>query len=103
MRRIVEAPTRCPTLSSSPWILRYPQLGFPRYLHHQGGEHFVDRRPSWPVWIRPPPAHQMAMPTQDGARGDQAMATQSSRQPPDEGGEERPICPVQPWFRVGAA
>jgi hypothetical protein len=27
-RRIVEAPTRWPSLSSSPWILWYPQLGF---------------------------------------------------------------------------
>ena len=28
IRRIVEAPTRWPSLSSSPWILMYPQLGF---------------------------------------------------------------------------
>jgi hypothetical protein len=27
-RRIVDAPTRCPSLSSSPWILLYPQLRF---------------------------------------------------------------------------
>ena len=28
IRRIVEAPTRWPSLSSSPWILLYPQFGF---------------------------------------------------------------------------
>ena len=27
-RRIVDAPTRCPSLSSSPWILLYPQPSF---------------------------------------------------------------------------
>jgi len=32
IRRIVEAPTRWPSLSSSPWILRYPQLGFSRAI-----------------------------------------------------------------------
>ena len=30
IRRIVEAPTRWPSLSSSPWILLYPQFGFPQ-------------------------------------------------------------------------
>ena len=36
------------------------------------------------------------MPAQDRARGDQAMATQRSGQPPHEGGEYRPVCPVHP-------
>jgi len=31
-RRIVEAPTRWPSLSSSPWILTYPQRGFSRAI-----------------------------------------------------------------------
>jgi hypothetical protein len=32
------------------------------------------------------------------------MATQRSRQPPDEGGEDGPVRPVQAWSsRVGAA
>jgi len=31
-RRIVEAPTRWPSVSSSPWILMYPQLGFSRAI-----------------------------------------------------------------------
>ena len=43
------------------------------------------------------------MPAQDRVRGDQAMATQRSGQPLDEGGEDRPVCPVHAWSRVGAA
>ena len=43
------------------------------------------------------------MTTQDGARGDQAVAAQPRRQPPDQGGENRPVRPVPAWFRVGAA
>ena len=43
------------------------------------------------------------MPAQDRVRGDQAMATQRSGQPPDEGGEHGPVRPVQAWSWVGAA
>ena len=32
MRRIVEAPTRWPSVSSSPWIRLYPQRGFSRAI-----------------------------------------------------------------------
>jgi hypothetical protein len=43
------------------------------------------------------------MPTQDGARGDQTMATQAAGMPPDEGGEHGPVRPVHTWSRVGSA
>ena len=43
------------------------------------------------------------MPAQDRVRGDQAMATQCSGQPPDEGGEHGSVRPVQAWSWVGAA
>ena len=43
------------------------------------------------------------MPAQDGVRGDQAMATQCSRQPPDERGEHGPVRPLQAGSGVGAA
>jgi len=45
---------------------------------------------------------ETAMPAQDRVRGDQAMATQRSRQPPDERSEDGPICPVQvgSWGRA---
>ena len=32
IRRIVEAPTWWPSVSSSPWIRMYPQLGFSRAI-----------------------------------------------------------------------
>jgi hypothetical protein len=43
------------------------------------------------------------MPAQDRVRRDQAAATQCSWQPPNEGGEDGPIRPVQAWPWVGAA
>jgi hypothetical protein len=43
------------------------------------------------------------MPSQDCVRGDQTGATQCSGQPPDKGGEDRSVRPVQARFRVGAA
>ena len=43
----------------------------PRHPFDQRGEDVVDRWPSEPVRIGPPPAHEAAMPAQDGARGDQ--------------------------------
>src|ERR671921_611701 len=45
----------------------------------------------------------MAVPAQDRARGDQAMAAQGLGQQPDEGGEDCPLRPVRAWSRVGAA
>jgi hypothetical protein len=43
------------------------------------------------------------MPSQDRVRGDQAATMQCSGQPPDEGGEDDPVPPAQPWPWVGAA
>ena len=43
------------------------------------------------------------MPAQDRVRTDQTMATQRSRQPPNERGEHSPVCPVQVGSGVGAA
>ena len=43
------------------------------------------------------------MPAQDRVRGDQAMATQCSGQPSDEGGEHGPVRPLQTRCGVGAA
>ena len=43
------------------------------------------------------------MPAQDRVRGDQAMATQRSGQPPHERGEDGPVRPVQARSWVGAA
>ena len=43
------------------------------------------------------------MPAQDRVWCDQALATQRSGQPLDEGGEDRPVCPVHARSWVGAA
>jgi hypothetical protein len=75
----------------------------PRHPRHQRGKDVVDRWPSRPVRLGPLPAHQAAMPTQDGARSDQTMATQAAGMPPDEGGEHGPVRPVPTWSRVGSA
>ena len=74
IRRIVEAPTRWPSLSSSPWIAVSPARVLPRHPHHQGGQDVVDRWPSGPVRVGPSSADEAAMPAQDRVRGDQAMA-----------------------------
>ena len=76
--------------------------------HHGGDEgarvaRQVGRWPSGPVRVGPPSADEAAMPAQDRVGGDQAMATQCSGQPPDEGGEDGPVRPVQAWSWVGAA
>ena len=43
------------------------------------------------------------MPSQDGVRGDQAMATQCAGQPLKECGENGSVGPVHAWSWVGAA
>jgi hypothetical protein len=43
------------------------------------------------------------VPAQNRSRGDQVVVAQPRRQPPDEGGEDRSVGPVQTWSRVGAA
>ena len=46
---------------------------------------------------------QAAVPPQDGAGGDQPVHPQPPRQEPDQRGEDRPVGPVQPGPRTGAA
>jgi hypothetical protein len=67
---MVEAPTRWPSLSSSPWILRYPQFGFsPRHPCHQRDQDVVDRRPSGPVRVDPSLANELAVPAAESCPG----------------------------------
>src|SRR6476469_7415146 len=88
IRRIVEAPDPVaefeqlalePPISPGRIVRRHPR--------DQRGEDVVDRWAAEPVRIGPLLADKTAMPAQDRVRGDQAMATQRSRQPPDERGE----------------
>jgi len=51
-----------------------PSSGSPGPALHQCGDDVVDRWSSGPVRAGPPSPNEAAMPAQDGARGDQAMA-----------------------------
>jgi hypothetical protein len=53
-----EAPMRIPRSRSSPWIRHSLGLGSPRHLVDQRREPGIDRRPTDPVAIGPPPADQ---------------------------------------------
>ena len=67
------------------------------------GDLGADRRPSRPVRVSPLAGDQAAMPAQDGAGGYQPVHPQLRWQKPDERGEDRPVCPVQPGPGISAA
>ena len=74
-----------------------------RHPLYQRGDEVADRWSSGPVRVGPPSAHEALVPAQNRSRGDQAVVAQPRRQPPDQGGEDGPVGPVQAWSRVGAA
>ena len=100
-RRGAHAVAEAEQLALNPQIP--PARILPGHPHHQGGEDVVDRWSSGPVGVGPSSADEAAMPAQDRVGGDQAMTTQCAGQPPDEGGEDRPVRPVHAWSWVGAA
>ncbi len=103
-RRIVDALTRWPSLSSSPWILLVsPVVILGGEPLDQRGDLGADRRPSHPVRVGPLAGDQAAVPAQDGAGGDQAMRPQPCWQEPDQCGEDCAVGPVEPGPGIGAA
>jgi hypothetical protein len=74
-----------------------------RHPLHQRGDDVVDRWASGPVRVGPPSAHELAVPAQDRARGDQSVDAQPRGQASDEGCEDCSVRPVQARCRVGAA
>ena len=102
-RRIVDAPTRWPSLSSSPWIRWYPSRCSRSRAARSARRSRRCRRPSRPAGIRPLPGDQAAVPPQHGSRRDQPVHPQPSGQEPDQRGEDRAVGPVQPGPRSGAA
>jgi hypothetical protein len=72
-------------------------------LLDQRGDLGADRRPSCLVRVGPLPGDQAAVPPQDSAGGDHAMRPQSSRQEPDQRGEDCAVGPIQLGPGVGAA
>src|SRR5436190_258751 len=99
-RRGADAVAELEQLALEPLVS--PTRVLPRHPHRQGGEAVLDRWPCGPVGVGPSSADEAAMPAQDRARGDQAMATQRPGQPLDEGGEDRPVGPVDARSWVGA-
>ena len=69
----------------------------------QRGDLGAEWRPSCPVRVGPLAGDEAAVPTQDGAGGDQPAHPQVRRQEPDQRGEDRPVGPVEPGPRIGPA
>ena len=96
IRRTVEAPTRYPRPSSSPWIRLYPQPGFSRAICSISTTSLASRGGRPPnKRIGPAPADQPPMPAQQRVRRDQPAHPQRPGEKPDQGGEDRAVCPVQ--------
>jgi hypothetical protein len=72
----------------------------PGHLLDQSGNRRVDRRPTGPAGMGPAAGDQPPMPPQDRGRSDETVRRQRPRQEPDQGGEHRPVGPVQPRRRV---
>ena len=84
---------RCSPLVAPAWVL-------PRHLLDQHHDFSADRRPTAAVRAGPPPADQPPVPAQQRVRGHQAAHPQRPWEQPGQGGEHRPVGPVQPRFRV---
>jgi len=69
----------------------------------QGGDFGADGRPSGAVRLGPFLPDQAAVPPQDGARRDQPVRPQPSRQVPDQRGQHRSVGPVQARPGLSAA
>jgi hypothetical protein len=75
----------------------------PREALDQRGGLGTERRSAAAVWVGPIPGDQAAVPSQHGARCDQAMCPQVPGQQPNQRGEHGTISPVQSGLGVGAA
>ena len=101
---MVDALTWWPSLSSSPWILLYPQPQFSvasRAISVTISA-LTGGRPAR-FGVGPLPGDQAAVPPQDGAGGDQPAHSRPCRQQPDQCGEDRAVGPVQPGAWIGPA
>lgn len=77
-----------------------PARVLPHHSLDQRGEYAVGRWASGPARVGPVLPYEPAVPTQDGAGSDQAMAPQGLGQPAGEGGEDSPVGPVQAGGRL---
>jgi hypothetical protein len=103
-RRIVDALTRWPSLSSSPWIRWYPQALFSAASRSISAaiSALIGGRP-----VRFGQAHfwvtRAAVPPQDGTGGNQPVHPQPCRQETDQRCEDSTVGPVQLGPRMDAA
>ena len=101
---MVDALTWWPSLSSSPWILLYPQPQFSvasRAISVTISA-LTGGRPARFGWVHFR-VTRWRCPPQDGAGGDQPAHSRPCRQQPDQRGEDRAVGPVQPGAWIGPA
>jgi hypothetical protein len=79
-----------------PWVLGGKPPG-------ERGDLGAHRRAARVVRVDPLLSDQATMPSQNGARCDQPVCLQPSRQLPDQRGQYRPAGPVQPGPRIASA
>ena len=98
---MVLAPTRIPSLRSSPWILTHPHLGFslPRRVIRSTVSGPRGRPAGTSPTVGPLPPHALTMPAKEGLRRDHERGPTVAGQRPARRGEERPIVVLE----LGAA
>jgi len=93
-----------PSLCSSPWMRLYPQPLFSvasRSISSMTSA-LTGGRPAR-SGVGPVAGDQTPVPSQHGARGDQAVHSQPRRQEPDQRSEDRAVGPVEPGPGAAAA
>ena len=96
-------PRGCPGRAARPGSACTPARILPCHLLDQHSDLGVNWRASSPAGIGPVPADQPPVPAQQRARRHQPAHPQGPGKQPGQGGEHRPVCPVQPRPRVLAA
>jgi hypothetical protein len=102
---MVLAPTRIPSLRSSPWILTQPHRGFslPRRVIRSTVSGPRGGRPGPSPTVGPLPPHELTMPAKQGLRRDPERGPTIAGQRPARRGEERPIVAFELWAADRAA
>ena len=98
--RTVVAPTRIPSLRSSPWTRTQPRRGFshPGEPEDERADRGIGRRPAGAsgLAVRPPPPHELAVPPQQRRRRDEEGGPAVARDRPARRGEEHPVHGPEP-------